>query len=286
MPATKRRKKEASFSNRKRKRESRRDESDSNDGDDFESSRKKRRKYLRRGGEARSSGNLPPPNPDPPENFPGVNFENLVISSVLSSCEMLLNQTAISSVNDLYAITSYVTFLNTYSEDYRKSRGEMLGYEDESTADYFDCRKPSAYRSRALLFKDSKWVKFAGPLFTSFHFSTRFLIPMVPVHYRLFLADPKKCLKSSDTTRSFKYEIRDAKLILQRVTIADSLNVAIEKRLMTNNALYHYDNLKSTHFVIPSGVRSYAIADIFANSSFVPHEIIILAVTQSSALGK
>ena len=232
--------------------------------------------------------NAPPPtpNPDPPETFPGVNCENLAAMVIFDSVDIRLNNSSLSSVNGNYGITSYLMTILNYQEDACRSKLEMAGYEEEEDARTFDCRRPSAYRTRALLFKDSKYVRFRAPVMTSFHFSQRYLIPMVNVSYSFHLTDAKKFLKSSDQTREFSYQLSDVRLLIKRAHVVESLALAIEKRLASANALYHFENLKCNFFLIPSGLSTYAIDDVFSGLTYLPHEAFIFLIDQKSALGR
>ena len=231
--------------------------------------------------------NAPPPTPNPdPEEFPGVNTDNLTSMVIFDSVDIRLNNSSLSSVNGNYGITSYVMTILNYQEDTRRSKLEMAGYEEEEQANFFDCRRPSAYRTRALLFKDSKYVRFRAPVMTSFHLSQRYLIPMVNVSYSFHLTDAKKFLKSSDQTREFSYQLSDVRLLIKRAHVVESLALAIEKRLQSANALYHFENLKCNFFLIPSWLSTFSIDDCFSGLTYMPHEALVFLIDQKSALGR
>ena len=108
---------------------------------------------------------------------------------------------------------------------------------------------------------------------------------MTHVAYSFYLQEPQKCLKSADTTSSFHYSLRNVRLLAKKVAISDSLNLAVEKRLLSNPAKCFYDQIKTTSLIIPSGMKEYAFEDVFSGSNFLPHEVFVYFIKQSEALG-
>ena len=228
-----------------------------------------------------------PPNPDPPEPtaFDGLNVENCIGLSLFSDIDLRISHQSVQSLNGHYALQSYLLFLTSFGEDWRKSRGELILFDEEPDAANLDCRRPSTYRSRCFLFRNSEYVSVRAPVVCSFNLCGRYLLPMTHVSYHFFLQEPQKCLKTSDTTRSFRYSLRNVRLLCKKVAISDSLNLAIEKRLLSQPAKYYYDQIKTISLIIPSGMREYAFDDVFNGSSFIPHEVYVYFIKQSEALG-
>ena len=227
-----------------------------------------------------------PPNPDPPETFDGCNVENAIGVTLFQDCDIKISHQSVQSLNGHYALQSFVLLLNSYGEDWRKSRGELLLFDEEPDAANLDCRRPSTYRTRCFLFRNSEYVSVRAPVLCSFNFSTRYLLPMTHVSYHFYLQDPQKCLKSSDTTRSFRYSLRNVRLLAKKVLISDSLNLAVEKRLLSTPAKYYFDQIKTTSLIIPSGMREFSFDNVFSGSNFIPYEVFVFFINQSKALGQ
>ena len=237
-------------------------------------------------GLCRESPPPPPPNPDPPvpTPFAGVNTDNAPGFLIFEDLDLQINGSSVNTMQGIYNILAVVLATLTYGEDYRKSKAEMFLWADEQSYDNLDCRRPSSYRSRAMLFRESRWVPICAPVMASFHTSGKYVIPMTQIAWNFHLASPVCVLKSAQADMQFRYELRNVRLSVKRAHLNEGLNLAIEKRLLSMPASYSYENMSCRYLIIPQGQRNYSHDNLFLSPT-LPLEAICFAIPSSKALG-
>ena len=109
---------------------------------------------------------------------------------------------------------------------------------------------------------------------------------MCPLSIQLNFNDDYVCLKSgvSDGT-GFKYQIKQCRLLIQRVATLESFQMAFEAKLLKQPAQFVCDVFTCKSFIIPQNQRIFEVSDAFS-VSFSPQKTIACLIDQNVSLGQ
>ncbi|MCP4652809.1 MAG: hypothetical protein GY858_05440 [Candidatus Omnitrophica bacterium] len=163
-------------------------------------------------------------------------------------------------------------------------------YEDTLTADGIVASDASAntnkgLKKRAKFFEKSNEVEMIDTLHICCHSADRLLLPNMQMDYMLTLQNQDFFLMNpaNDPTK-YKFHITSASLLVARVDVSPSLQIAHASLLMQNNAKYYMHRVQPCDFTIPSGALQFSVVDLFTGFE-MPTQLVLLFVRTKARLG-
>ena len=200
-----------------------------------------------------------------------INVCNLILHSLFSQIDVILNDHQISSSNNLYSYRSYITTLLNYNHEIKKTHLATQGYFEDSPG-HFNTLHTSAtvpststtaspttrainkgYVQRYTLLKNSRSLELMSPLHIDISKQNKLLLNDVNLRLKLIRSKPEFHLMG---TQQGKCEIQEACLYVRKAKPNASLLQSIEQVLQTKNAMYPITKCDLKYLVIPSNVSS------------------------------
>ena len=176
-----------------------------------------------------------------PSNF---FFHTLFRDAILS-----FNNTKIEGGNNCYAQKALLESILTYSNDTKDTNLDCIGY--------------STQEQRKNAIAESKSWSLCGPLQFDFFNQPKYLLPGINVHIRLQRNNPSFCLFAEGIKPIIK--ITDARLIVRRVKVDQSVMIGHALGLEKHNALYPIKRTKLVTYSLPKGSLNFYKDQIFGD---------------------
>jgi hypothetical protein len=216
-----------------------------------------------------------------------VSAVNLTLHSLFSELDFKVNDTLISSSNNMYAYRAYLETLLSFGQDAKNSQlTGALYYKDSSG--HMESADPTAeendgLRKRYALFRDGATVDMLGKLHTDVCFQERFLPSDVGLRIRLVRQKDAFCLMSDAAQPQYKLQIVDAKIYVRKVKLSSSVFVAHAKAVEQSNMKYPLHRVICKSFTIPRGNLDFSHENLF--SGHLPTRIVLGLVENSAYNG-
>ena len=178
---------------------------------------------------------------------------NLILHSIFSDLEVKLNETVISTCGGLYPYRCYIETLLSFGSDAKSSQLQASGYAAD-VAGHFDETDPmgAAAQNRGLI-KD-----LCGKLHFDLSYQDKLIPSDVGLRIRLTPSKDAFCLMAHGAQPGFKVKILEARLLIRKVRISDSLYLAHAKGFQHGNARFPLRRVAIKSYSIPQGLLSHS----------------------------
>ena len=204
---------------------------------------------------------------------------NLTLHSLFSEVDFKLNDTLMSSTNNMYAYRAYIENLLSYGPAAKSSQltaalfhKDTSGSMDAANAAAADCAN-FGLKKRYSYFHGNKVVDIMGPLHCDMFFQDRYLPCDVGFKLRLVRNKDAFCLMSSIANATYKLQIVECKLYVRKVKLNPAVFVAHAKALEIGNAKYPLHRIVCKTFTVPQGNLNFTQENVF--SSQLPTRLVI-----------
>ena len=196
----------------------------------------------------------------------GVSPSNYMFHTLFKDVILSFNNTRIEGGNGTYAQKALIETILNYSGDSKNTCLSAMGYFNNAEV-------------RKNMIKNSKIYSLTSGLQLNFLDQPKYLIPGVNVHIRIKRSSSKFVLESSDKIVP-NVQILDAKLIVRRVRVDQSVLIGHNIGLKNQNAVYPIRNKEIVSFALGKDSSSFYKEQIFGDRR-LPN--FLLVTFQSSA---
>ena len=191
----------------------------------------------------RADNDMPDTGEITPSNY---TFHTLFKDVILS-----FNNTRIEGGNGTYAHKALIETILNYSGDSKNTCLSAMGYFNSD-------------ETRRSMIKNSKIFSLTSSLQLDFMDQPKYLIPGVNVHIRIKRASSKFVLESNDKNGP-NYQLLDAKLIVRRVRVDQSVLAGHNLGLSKQNAVYPIRNKEIVSFALNKDSSAFYKEQIFGD---------------------
>lgn len=214
---------------------------------------------------------------------------NNVLGSLIKSCDFYINDTRVSSSYDCYTYISFMENFLASSEE--KASNKKLGYAEDSLtrAGAMDSTVTGAtatnegLKTRAAWFTGSREVQFIGRIHTPAHTSTKYYLPFLSFDYSFTLNKPEFCLQY-DVANNFKFVITKASMLMRKIKISPSVQLAHSQLLNNQDAIYDVRRYAFSTFTQLQGQTNFSKTNLFISDT-MPKQIIVLISRETAVNG-
>ena len=218
-----------------------------------------------------------------------VTIVNNVIDSLFQQIDVELGDKQVSDNNILYPYRAYMENTLSYSQEAQNTWMRGTCYSKD-TAGKFDSvsKKDDATnqgtKDRGALFLQSAEVQLRARPHCDIFLQDRAILPNSKLVIKLIPSkDTFVLLQPGATAEQHKIKITDVRLDLFVMQLSDSLNIAIQKMLLTTNARYPITRVTMKHLSIPSASTNVLQDNLFLGK--IPKRVILGLVSDASMGG-
>ena len=214
---------------------------------------------------------------------------NLTLHSLFSEVDFKLNDTLISSTNNMYPYRAYLETLLSYGEDAKKSQlTSSLYYKD--VAGHMEEADPTAAGAansgmvkRNSFFLQGRTCELLGGIHCDMMFQERYLPSDVGFRLRFVRSKDAFSLLSDTPNVAHKIKIEECKLYVRKVKLSPSLIVAHAKAFEVGNAKYPVRRVVCKTFTVSAGNMSASQENLFSGD--LPSRMVITMVDNDAFSG-
>lgn len=191
---------------------------------------------IRRYNNARQVVDLPAVDAAHPANVYPV---NLLSKSIFKTVDVELNHNKVSlNASNTYPIKAYVTTLSSYGADANKTHLRCSYFHKDTPGqhDNFDGNVDGLERYHTIDL--SRMVHINDNLHTELTSTSRYIVPGVDIKFRFVIEDPTVFLMQRNLNTDFVVEFHEFYLTYDRILLKDAAHASLEKRLISNPAVY------------------------------------------------
>lgn len=218
----------------------------------------------------------------------GVGYDSAPVNNILSSAfddvEVSFGEKIVETTNYMYPYKSLLTMLLNYNADAKNNTLSTCGYyEDE--AGKMDSKDNKGFVKR----QKNKSQQYMGPLWLDTFNQSRFILPNVSISVKLKPSQNQFVLMyfektpSDKTSKQPKISIEDCRLYIRNVCVNQTVRLAHELGLKTENAVYPYQRSEMKNFVVSKGLANVSLDNIF--NSRIPKMVIFGMVDNAAFNG-
>ena len=216
---------------------------------------------------------------------------NLFLHSLFGEVDLKLNDSLVSSANNMYAYRAYIETLLSYGSDAKRSQlTASLYYKDEGGAVGFEEGNPldanatnHGMVTRHSFFSNGNTVDMLGCIHSDLFFQEKYLPSDVGMRLRFARNKDAFCLMSDQQNPQYKVKIVDCKLFVRKVHISPSVFVAQAKAFEVGNAKYAIRRVVCKSYTIAAGARDNTHENLFTGQ--LPSRLVIGMVRNASYNG-
>ena len=202
-------------------------------------------------------------------------------ATFFSMVKIFIGDTLVEYDTD-YHLKAYMQMLLTYPEQDKVSLLKMAGYEPNSATAEWNADN-EGWRKRVKWGVQSRSMQFLTPIFSSIFLQEKYLLSNLSMRLEFHKTKDNVLLESFVQNPNFKIKVEKIMLLLKRVYPIPSLNTALEKLLLRENAKYALRKLKVHNFHIEQGRSSTPETPLFYN--IIPRRLFFFYVTNSAYYG-
>ncbi|XP_055357114.1 uncharacterized protein F54H12.2-like [Paramacrobiotus metropolitanus] len=175
----------------------------------------------------------------------GVAPVNNILHSLFSSCHVTVANRLISDAATFYPYRAYLESLLSHSLDAQQSQLTSAGFYYDSPGSFNSEIANNGEKNRTALFNTGQYVQLSGKLFSDLFDQSKPLCTGVPVNIRLVVSRPEFALRvwDTDTTKTFKPFIRNARLSVRRYIPSPDFLTAVAGELLKKTVKYHIERV-------------------------------------------
>ena len=200
---------------------------------------------------------------------------NYLLHTLFKEATLTLNNIKVEDTNDTYMQKAVIETALNYGADTKNTFMQSIGYHDDET-------------KRKDWVKKSAKLTLCGPLNLDFFDQPKYLLPGVNVNIKLTRnvgAVVYKYTKGTDTVEvNPQPYIIEAKLLVRRVRVDQSVMIGHRQGLSTQNAVYPYQKTKIVHFTIPKDSHGEYKDNLFSDER-LPKFVLIAFQSSKQASG-
>lgn len=208
---------------------------------------------------------------------------NLIGKTLFKQVKCFLNGKLISDSSDKYAYRAFLETELNFGYDAKQSHLQSALYFKES-GENVDAATNESFKTRSALFKDEKIVEVIAPLHIDLFLQDRYLINYIDMRLELYRntnAFVMQCFNANIT--NLELEVRQMKLLIRKVELLDSVNLAIENTLTNYAAKYPVRRVVMTNLHVAHPSRSTPHHTLFSGQ--LPRRIIFACVDATAYRG-
>ena len=210
-----------------------------------------------------------------------VSVANLALHSLFSQVDLMLNDTLVSSTAT-YPYRAYMTTLLSYGKAAKDTWLQYMEGFYKEDAGLHDDKANKAVKAKADMLKGT-FTLMGRPHIDLFH-QNRLLPNGISLRLRLSRSAAPFFMQSfEEVPKGYKIEIRDAELMVRRVKLTDSHQLALEKVISTKGAVYPISHVVMKHFTIASNATSVHVDSVFAGQ--MPNRLVMGLVENDAFTG-
>ena len=191
------------------------------------------------------------------------------IASMFTQCDIFLNNKLVTSSNNLYPYRAFVETTNSSSYEAVTHQLDLQAFwpDEPGQHEQADPAKNKAFGARRDICPQSKLFEIAGPLYTDITNQPCALVSNVDIRIRLTRSPDAFALMAFDSVATAsltafdasncKIEIKEALLELWLMQLKPEPQLAIERTLLRQNAVYNLLRTELKSFTIPAGSTTF-----------------------------
>ncbi|XP_055345379.1 uncharacterized protein LOC129593196, partial [Paramacrobiotus metropolitanus] len=170
----------------------------------------------------------------------------------------------ISDAATFYPYRAYLESLLSHTLDAQQSQLTSAAFYYDSPGSFNSETTNNGEKNRAALFNAGQYVQLSGKLFSDLFDQSKPLCTGVPVNIRLVVSRPEFALRvwDTDTTKTFKPFIRNARLSVRRYIPSPDFLTAVAGELLKKTVKYHIERVVMRVSDIPQRTQSTVISNL------------------------
>jgi hypothetical protein len=211
---------------------------------------------------------------------------NNTLQSLFAQQDIILNDVLVSSSTMAHPYRCYIESLLNGGYDAKESKLSAEFFHRDTNIEDTDPSDSSnkGLRKRFEMVKESQMFDMIGPVHSDVFFQNRFMVSGVSLKIRLTRSKDAFVLSAANNAKTYKLDIKDAKLYVRKVKISPSMILAHEEILKTDTCKYPIDRVEMKVFSISSSNLSYSQDNIFLGQ--LPNRIVLGLVENTAFNGK
>ena len=218
---------------------------------------------------------------------------NNVLDSLFQQIDVELGDKQIAENNILYPYRSYIENTLCYSEEAQKTWMRGCCYIKDTAGQFAVYSRANdstnvGAKERGVMFNASTEVQLSGRPHCDLFNQDRVILPnskltlkLIPSRDNFVLMTPAPGQNAAQV--NYKIKICECRLNICVMQISDSLNLALEKMLLTTNANYPITRVTMKHLSIPIGSTNVLQDNLFLGK--IPKRVVLGIVTDASMGG-
>lgn len=193
---------------------------------------------------------------------------------------MTLSGTSITQPANHYHYKSYFEKLLNFSDEVKRTHlGTSLYYPDAATD--METADSKGYRERGRYITAEGEIECRGYVHTELSGVDRALISNVPICFRFHKNEPEFSLLASEaTTKKFKIQFSDAKLLIRKIRVTPIVSTAQEITLQKGPARYPICRSEIRKSTLSIGYQQHSIENAFMGT--LPKRLFIALIPEGS----
>lgn len=198
---------------------------------------------------------------------------NNMLHSIFKSLSVEMNGQVVSSTQ-LYHYKSYLEDLLNYQKGRADSLMQCQGFYLDTAGNFDNFDKNTGASSRFAKTKFSKTFELYGKIHCDVFNQQKLLISDVDLKLNFDLEKKEFYLKNQKDANNSELKICEAAVFVRYLTISTSMLLAHHKMLQSSNIPYNFKRTVMKNFLIPSGVNSYNLENVFSGQ--LPTNLLIM----------
>ena len=225
---------------------------------------------------------------------------NLFPSALFRTARLFLNEVLVSSCEGNYPLRCYTDFVTNTNFNGRAGGAQTYGFYADAGQTFQDNAANTGFIQRRLLFGqykkvgqsktfiyDGETVPIFSKLITDMSSCNLPLLPDVGVRLELAINEPSyyiQVLDSDPSAKKYKLKIDQANLLVPVKTMASSMALELEKRMVQGPLHYPLTRVEVKKLNIAPGLASYS-TDALTQSSINPQRVLLALIPTSVSTG-
>jgi len=211
---------------------------------------------------------------------------NLIGKTLLRQAKLSLNGTEVYDSGDKYHYRAYIETELNNDLTTKNTQLAFSGYtrEEPTNAGNIDVDANAGFRQRVDPFKLSSWVQLYTPITTDLFAQPRMLLNNVDLRLTLLRnSDAFALLHYTDPTQQFKLEVRKMVWYVKTVSVISSINLALEKTMLTYTAKYPLRRVEVKILHVSNGRQSTPENAVWNGQ--LPRRMVLGCVDSNASVG-
>lgn len=211
--------------------------------------------------------------------------ENLLLHTLWSQIDLLLNDQQVTSSSNTYAYRAYLETILSYGTDAKKTHLRLAMFEKDTATKMESQRADgnNGLNHRANQTERSRSVELIGRLHLDLCEQEKLLLNGVSAKLRLIRNTDQFCLHAADDA-TFRIKIEDISFFVRKVRVSPNIQLAHLQALHKGNAKYHLKRAVTKMFAVPQGNMQINKENLFLGQ--LPTRLVIGFIKNGAFHGK